>query len=152
MRAIGRVIATLIGFMLAVAAAALFLVVAEVGWPSPVGGDVADAMHFWVQFGLAYGFAVSLLGAAAFIPACLLILFTEIVGLRTIVFYLPAGGALGGAAALGLSSRLAAAARDGSSATLLIATGVVGAFVYWLIAGRMAGLSPSRPPDDRTGA
>jgi hypothetical protein len=148
MRAIGRVFAALVGYILAIAAAGLFLVLSASGTTVPA--DDIEAARWWIEFALAWGWATSLVGAAAFVPAVLLMLVTEIAGLRAIVFYLVAGGALGAAAAFGLSSRLSVPATDSHGMLMMVAAGFVGAFVYWLVAGRMAGLADRPlPPADK---
>jgi len=145
MRAIGRVIASLIGFMLAVTAAGLFLLAARVGL-TPRNPD--QAVWFWGQFVASAGLAIMMIGHLAFVPGMIVILASEILRLRSLVFYLLAGGVLGAAAALGLSGLMPAATNDPGRFTVLLATGFVGGFTYWLAAGRMAGLpsSKDRPP------
>ena len=49
MRAIGRIFAALIGFILAVVAAAMFMLAASVGFTP---ADPADSLWFWGNFGV----------------------------------------------------------------------------------------------------
>lgn len=145
MRAVGRVFVTLIGFIVAVIGAALFLLVAELGVDVPTGD--ADFLRYTIDFVFAFGYVASLIGAAALAPAALLIIVSEAFAWRSVLFHILCGGALGGAAALGLSSRLAFAAPGSGDATVLVATGFVGGCLYWLVAGRSAGLTrPDRTP------
>ena len=146
MRAVGRLFVTLVGFIVAIAVAALFLVVASTGLhPAPADATV----RWWFEFTLALGYATSLIGAAAFVPMAVLIIVSESLAIRAIVAYIAFGAALGGAAALGLSSRFSPAGQDATGATLLVATGIVGGCVYWLIAGRTAGLTARVPSSPR---
>lgn len=140
MRAVGRVIVALIGFMLAAFAAALFLMFASLG--QAPAGNVADAAFYWTQFALGLGLATSLLASASLVPAFVAIFVAEVFRLRSIVYYLAVGTILALAGILGLSSRLPAAGIGSPRATLLVAAGVVGGAAYWLVAGRTAGLTP----------
>lgn len=135
MRAVGRVLIALAGFVAAVVAAALFLFVARFGFgPVDAAASPVERLDYLIWAGLA----ASHLGAAAFVPGCLMILASEILRLRSLLFHVGFGGALGAAAALGVG-RIAAAATS-ERFTLLLAAGFVGGFVYWAVAGRTAGL------------
>lgn len=144
MRAVGRVMVTLVGFLAAVIAAAAFMMLARLG-RAPLDPDVA--VFFWGHFAVGLGVAASMLGAAALVPAFIAILASEILALRSIVFYLAAGAALALAAVFGLSPMIAPMAGASGRATLMLAAGVIGGAVYWAVAGRTAGLTPpNRPP------
>lgn len=150
MRAIGRLFAAGIGFILAVVAAAVFLLAAKVGLePRSEGGD----FMFWSHFTVYGGVAASMLGAAAFLPWVVLVLVTEIFSIRSFIVHVGAGGLIGLAGTIRLDrmqERLAASDLTfAADATLLVAAGFIGGFVYWLVAGRTAGLRPFGQPTAR---
>jgi hypothetical protein len=66
----------------------------------------------------------------------------EIFALRTIIFHLVAGGAIGLAAHL--LDTVGDEPISRADAQLFLATGCVGGLVYWLAAGRSAGFAPVR--------
>ena len=81
-------------------------------------------------------------GALAVIPAFIVIVLAELFGWRSVFFYL----------AVGRRPRAAdqpvarhASGRRGTDQLLLPAAGFVGGFVYWLIAGRLAGIARHAP-------
>ena len=150
MRAIGRIFAALFGFILAIAAAAVFMLAASVGY-APANPE--DSVWFWGNFGVGAAFTASYLGAMALAPWAVVILVTEIFRLRTALVYLLAGGFLGALPALGLAPMMRPMDGDPRRIAILIAAGFVGGFVYWLVAGRMAGvdrvfLAGRRQPKD----
>lgn len=150
MRAIGRIFAALIGFILAIVAAALFMLTASVG-VSPA--DPADSVWFWGNFGVSAAMTASYLGAMALAPWAVVILVSEVFRLRSVLVYLTVGGLLGAVPSLGLAPMMRPAGNDPRSIAILVATGIVGGFVYWLVAGRMAGvdgvfLTANRRPKD----
>jgi hypothetical protein len=151
MRAVGRIFATIIGFIAAVVAVAAFLLAAEVG---VTPRDPAAAGVFWGQFAIYGAIAAAFVGAAVFVPWVVVALVTEIFAIRSVVVHVGGGGAIGVGAAL-LSGRIggtASAATIGGlphDLTLFTAAGFVGGFVYWLIAGRLAGIAPpARGPEE----
>ena len=152
MRAIGRIFAALIGFILAVIAAALFMLVASVGFEP---ADPADSLWFWGNFGVGAAMTASYLGAMALAPWAVVILITEVFHLRSVLVYLVAGGLLGLLPSFGLASMMRPADGDPHSIAILVAAGIVGSFVYWLVAGRMAGVDgvfltgAGNPKDER---
>jgi len=137
MRAVGRIIAALIGFIIAVLAAALFMLAASVGLtPS----DPTDSFWFWSYFGVGTAFTASYLGAMALAPWAVLVIIAEAFRLRSVLLYLIAGGVLGSLPALGIAPLMRPLDGDPRRIVIMIATGIVGGFVYWLAAGRMAGI------------
>ena len=152
MRAIGRIFAALIGFILAVVAAALFMLTASVGF-APV--DPADSVWFWGNFGVSAAMTASYLGAMALAPWAVVILIGEVFRLRSVLVYLSVGGLLGVLPSLGLAPMMRPTSDDPHSVVILVAAGIVGGFVYWLVAGRMAGVdgvfltANRRPKDER---
>ncbi|MCM5556436.1 hypothetical protein [Pleomorphomonas sp. JP5] len=151
MRAIGRIFAALIGFILAIVAAALFMLAASVGF-MPAGP--ADSLWFWSNFGVGAAFTASYLGAMALAPWAVVILITEVFRLRTALIYLAAGGFLGALPTLGLAPMMRSFDGGPREIAILIAAGFVGGFVYWLVAGRMAGIDGvflTRPREPKDG-
>lgn len=137
MRAIGRIFAALIGFILAVVAAAMFMLAASVGFAP---ADPADSLWFWGNFGVGAALTASYLGAMALAPWAVVILVTEVFRLRTVLIYLAAGGFLGVLPSLGLAPMMRSFDGGPREIAILVAAGFVGGFVYWLAAGRMAGI------------
>ena len=147
MRAVGRVFAALVAYILALGAAALFMMVARVGIAPPV--DPRFEPVYWMEFVVTAAAATSILGAMSFLPAMAMILVTEIFALRSLVVHVGFGGLLGAAAALGLGHHMAA--QTEGRAIVVIAAGFIGGLVYWALAGRMAGVgsrpTSARPPE-----
>ena len=120
-----------LAYIAAVIAAATVIAVGVLG---PYDVDLAES------FVLAMFWMVVSIGGAAVAPAAVTIILTEIFAIRSVFVYLIVGGLLG----LVLQQFLA----FHGSADLLErryvvfpAAGFVGAFAYWLIAGRSAGFS-----------
>jgi hypothetical protein len=135
-----------LGFIAAVLAAALTILAGWYGHEPGVFTDVA-AIGFVMGVGV---WVVLEVGAVAGIPAFIVIVLAELFGWRSVIFYLAIGGALGL-----LTSQLHGIVWEtGNSQLLLPAAGFVGGFVYWLIAGRLAGLArmpePASPPQPPT--
>jgi hypothetical protein len=143
MRAVGRLFAAMLGFLAAVIGAAAFLLAAKLGLEGPPPGEEVWFWSRWVIYG---GMAASMLGAMAFVPGAVLIVVTEIFSIRSPVVHVGAGGLLGLAATLTGSSASTASPTLDQEGLLMIAAGFVGGFVYWLIAGRSAGLKPLVQP------
>ena len=120
-----------LAYTAAVIAAAAVIVVGVLG---PYDGDIA------ASFMLAMFWMTISIGGAAVAPAAVTIILAEIFAIRSVFVYLALGGLLG----LVLQQLLG----FHGSADLLErryllfpAAGFVGAFAYWLIAGRSAGFS-----------
>ena len=115
----------------------------------PDAGSFFAATSFWSAVFVG-GFAIAAMaGGFSFVPALILIILAEARGYKSSLFYCVAG-ALIGLAAAGASLPFS----DGRSvpeSSLWIAAiagaGVVGSFVYWLLAGRNAGRLLSRPAE-----
>lgn len=142
MRAIGRLFAVSIGYILAVIAAGIFLLAARVGI-EPQNTETAGL--FWGQFVIYGGVAASFIGAAAFVPWVVFAFVSEIFSLRSFVIHVGAGGLIGLAAAIKSAGWVITTAEGTTQlgtpeSTMMVAAGFVGGFVYWLVAGRMAGL------------
>jgi hypothetical protein len=153
MRAIGRLFAAAIGFMLALVAATAFLIVATVGFDLFIGNW---SPLFWSQLAVYGGMAASMLGGLAFMPAAIAIAISEVLSIRSFVFHVGSGGLIGLLAVMRLDrmqERFEVADPSVTTdATLLVAAGFIGGFIYWLLAGRMAGLRPVVPPPVRENA
>jgi hypothetical protein len=83
------------------------------------------AMTFWA-------------GTIAFLPAAIAIVLAESLGWRSALYYLLVGGLIG-AAAIHLTTQSGVFDFADRPNAALLAAGFVGGFVYWLIAGRLAG-------------
>jgi len=146
MQLIGRFFVTLFAFWIAsLAAAAVMVFGAAPALPDP---DTFPLLTIFV-------FTVSAFVAAyAFIPAVVAILVTETFGLRSIVLYAVAGGLIGLFCGYTLGfieplPRIDFNMPLGTNIELLAAAGIAAGLVYWLIAGRSAGLWRERPEPAR---
>jgi hypothetical protein len=129
------------GFVCAIFAASLFLNLLWLGSTEMIGSEGPFLYSTVPVFAAMIGYSV-------FIPACILILFAELTAWRDWLFY-----ALGGAATavVIIVWKWRPQTEDINTFAAILATGVVGGFVYWLVSGRSAGLTlPSRPADPRT--
>ncbi|MBH0237307.1 hypothetical protein [Methylobrevis albus] len=137
MQIIGRLFAAGLGFLAAVLAAAVFLLVAEVG-TSPE--NPVDADWFWGLFVVSSTVTASAIGAYVATPALVAILISEIFAIRSWMAFAALGGALGLTAASSIVVVSEAGSVTGVDATVLTAAGLVGGLAYWAVAGRTAGL------------
>ena len=137
-----------LGFIAAVLAAALTILAGWYGHDAgAISSDVAQTGAF-IGLGL---WLVLEIGALSVIPGFFAIVLAELFGWRSVFFYLAVGGALGL-----LAWQFPGAVWEGEGNQLLLpAAGFVGGFVYWLIAGRLAGIArasvapsavPANPP------
>jgi len=140
MAIISRVFVVMIGYVLACIAASIVLTVGTLtpNWDQMVPEGMPTAA-IWVVVGLG----AAIIGATALLPALLLIALTEGFAWRSIVLY----GVLGGVLALALTYGIdfAGYVRGPDSMLahereVLAASGIAGGLVYWLFAGRKAGL------------
>ena len=141
MSVIGRLIVIFFGLILAIMAAGIALAIGIISpdWTG-VDSDPFERVSFFV---FAF-FATSFVGAAATLPALVLILFAEAARMRNLLYYGVAGAVVGLAAYFGsdVSSRLentTDVTPVGHTLQLAAAAGILGGLVYWLIAGRKAG-------------
>lgn len=112
-------------------------------------GSFFAATSFWSSVFVG-GFALAMLaGGFSFVPALVLIVLAEARGYRSSLYYCVAGTLIGLAAAS--ASLPFSDTRSVSESSLWIAAiagaGVVGSFVYWLLAGRKAGRLLSHPAE-----
>ncbi len=113
------------------------------------GGTYWATTSFWGSVFVG-GFALAMLaGGFSFVPALVLIVLAEARGYRSSLYYCVAGTLIGLAAAS--ASLPFSDTRSVSESSLWIAAiagaGVVGSFVYWLLAGRKAGRLLSHPAE-----
>lgn len=127
------------GFICAIFAASLFLNALLIGSTEWIGGDRPFLYLTVPAFAAAIGYSV-------FVPAAILIIYAELTAWRDWLFY-----ALGGAATavVIIVWKWQPQTENISTFAAILATGVVGGFVYWLISGRNAGIIAPRPTDQR---
>jgi hypothetical protein len=137
MQLIVRFFVTLFGFWVAsLAAAAVMVLGATPELPRAEDFALLSVFIFTVS---------AFVAAFSFVPAVIAILVTETFGLRSVVFYALAGGLIGlfCGYSLGFIGPLPRFDFDmplGTNFELLAAAGIAAGLVYWLIAGRNAGL------------
>ncbi len=124
-----------IGFVCATFAASLFLNMLLIGSTEWLGGE-GPFLYLTIPV-----FA-SAIGHSVLVPAALIIIYAELTAWRDWLFY-----ALGGAATavVIIVWKWRPQTEDISTFAAILATGVVGGFVYWLISGRSAGIIPPSP-------
>lgn len=103
----------------------------------------ADPVEKFAFFAIAF-FSTSFVGATAFVPAVILIAIAETFDIRSIFYY-----AIGGALIAAVAWYMADITMQLENTTdlapvryglqLVAASGIIGGFVYWLLAGRKAG-------------
>ena len=141
MSLIGRIFVILFALIAAIIVAGIVLSIGIVApeWPWLDSDPLERVMFFTVSF-----FATSYVGATAFVPALLLILFAEIARMRSVLYYGVAGAVVGLASYFGSDIELRLenttdVAPAGNPLQLAAAAGIIGGLAYWLIAGRNAG-------------
>ena len=149
MSVIGRLIVIFFGLILAIMAAGIAL---AIGIISPDWASADSDPFERVSFFIFAFFATSFVGATATLPALVLILFAEAARMRSVLYYGVAGAVVGLAAYFGsdVSSRLentTDVTPVGHTLQLAAAAGILGGLVYWLIAGRKAGVWRGPPPN-----
>jgi len=140
MRIIGRILGMIVAYWLACIAASLVL---TVGTLTPAWDDLKSFDLQSVVLWSVVGVGAAIIGAVAMLPGLLVIALAEGLALRSILVY----AVLGGALALALSYGLDFAGYIGPPDSHLVrerevlaASGIAGGLVYWLIAGRRAGI------------
>lgn len=141
MSLIGRIFVIFFALVAAIMVAGIVLSIGIVApeWPWLDSDPLERVMFFAVSF-----FATSYVGATAFVPALLLILFAEIARMRSVLYYGVAGAVVGLASYFGSDIELRLenttdVAPAGHPLQLAAAAGIIGGLAYWLIAGRNAG-------------
>jgi hypothetical protein len=141
MAVLARIVMVILAYILACVAASIVL---TVGALTPEWDDVvALAGHTAAVGPVVIGIGAAVIATIAMLPALLVIALAEGFALRSSVIY----AALGGALALSLSYGLDFAGYIGEPDSylshereVLAAAGIAGGFVYWLFAGRKAGI------------
>ena len=128
-RALAVMLALIVASMVAAFVIA-FAIVME--WQDVIAGTGAG----WLALSV-FGLIASIHGV---LPALLLIVITEALGIRSVLFY----AAVGGLGLVGLYYGVGLAAREppvllGRDLEIMAGAGIAAGFVYWLIAGRRAG-------------
>lgn len=142
-----RMIVVFFGFVLAVIAAELFLFVGLIAgyFPGILAGTEQDALVGGAFVFLVW-FPVAMYGAfSAFLPGIIAVAIGEMMRWRGMIANMMLGGAC--TLFLGLSNFTNESHSLPSENTIIIllATGFVAGFVYWLIAGRGAGSWMDKP-------
>ncbi|MGB3866909.1 MAG: hypothetical protein WBA29_14900 [Xanthobacteraceae bacterium] len=147
MSLIGHLFAIVIGLLLACLAAGMVIVLAILfpDWTDMALGPIdPDAIDVMLGFGFIFvsGFAL--------LPALLVVLITEAFNIRGALTYAIGGALTGLACYLGLVPfDPATMSFDGvvrRHLEIMIGAGIVAGVVYWLIAGRKAGVWREPPP------
>ncbi len=125
------------GFICAITVASIFLNLLLIGGSEWIGSEGPFLYMTVPAFAVVIGYSV-------FFPAAILILYAELTGWRDWLFY-----ALGGAgtALFVIVWKWRPQSEDVSTFAAILATGVVGGCVYWLISGRSAGGFAQQPGD-----
>jgi phosphotransferase system glucose/maltose/N-acetylglucosamine-specific IIC component len=104
----------------------------------------SDPVEKFAFFAIAF-FSTSFVGATAFIPAVILITVAETFDIRSIFYYAIGGGLI--AAVVWYMADISVQLENttdlspiGYGLQLVAAAGIIGGFVYWLLAGRKAGM------------
>jgi hypothetical protein len=122
-----------IAYVVSIIVAALVIAIGLYG-ALPDAGDPAGLGFF---FGLMISLILNV-GALSFLPALVAVAVAEIFRIRSILYFLAIGGALGLAA--DQLTGFAMVEPRSQMLVVLLAGGFTGGLVYWLIAGRLAGI------------
>ena len=149
MSLIGRLFAIGFGFLFASAAAGVIVVGALL---FPELSNLADGPIDDNTLNIVLGFGFIFVSGFALVPALIVVLITEAFSIRSALAYAIGGGVVGAACYLGLvpfdpgSLEFHGIVRR--HLEIMTGAGIVGGLVYWLIAGRNAGLwrDPPRRP------
>lgn len=146
MRAVWRVILVIPVAFIAASLAAALVIVLGVG-ADPYATSTADLVGKMIFVSVITSMFV---GAIAGVPALIMIILAEAFGWRSLILHLVIGAGIGFVAFLLSVRGDPPATRE--ELQLGAAAGAVAGFVYWLIAGRRAGMRkpPPRAPDTQT--
>jgi hypothetical protein len=137
----GRIIAIIFGLLIAIVVAGVTLAIGIVApdWAGADSDPFERVMFFVVSF-----FATSFVGAVAMLPAALVIAISEVLRMRSFIYY-SVGGVLVALASY-YGSDISMQLENTTDVTpvanalqLAAAAGILGGLAYWLIAGRNAG-------------
>lgn len=142
MSLIGRIAIIILAFLIASIACGITIAFALLGpdWPA-LSGTVGERTGFWI---LVF-FASSFSGAVAILPLFVVVVAAEAFRLRSLLLYMAAGAVVlpFGYLASGFADNLGPGTAHlpiSHELAIAVAGGVVFGFVYWLLAGRKAGL------------
>ncbi|MGJ4940883.1 hypothetical protein ACQR1W_09950 [Bradyrhizobium sp. HKCCYLS1011] len=154
MALIGRLFVIVFGFLAACFVAGMIVVTAIL---FPEFSDLGEGPIDQGALDVIIGFGFIFVSGFALIPAMLIALITEAFSIRSVLAYAIGGGVVGLACYLGLvpfdpdTFRFEGIVRR--HLEIMTGAGIVGGLVYWLIAGRSAGLwreppagTPPPPP------
>jgi len=140
MAVFGRIVLIIVAYALACVAASF---VFTVGMLNPRWDDLASAGLPPEAIWAIVAVGAPIIGAVAFMPTLAILAAAEGFAWRSVLFY----AALGGALALALSYGLDLTGDSGDPVAyfnrereVIAAAGIAGGLVYWLIAGRSAGV------------
>jgi hypothetical protein len=141
MALIGRLFAICFGFLAASLIAGMIIVIALL-YPefSNIGTGPVDTS----AFNIVLGFGFIFVSGFALVPALIVVAITETFSVRTVLVYAVGGAIAGAACYLGLipfdpeTMRFEGIVRR--QLEIMTGAGIVAGFVYWLIAGRNAGV------------
>ena len=139
MALIARIFVVLFAFVLACVAAAAVM---EFALLLPVWTELVDEPPNKQIIAITIGLSATFFSLYAMLPAMVIIALAEGFRLRSVLFYALARAALALGLSYGWDLRFLRAPNDnfgGRGAEIMAAVGIVGSFVYWLIAGRNAG-------------
>jgi len=105
-----------------------------------------DNIEFLVPFVMTVTLMTAWTGTIAILPAVLAIALAETFAWRSVLYYFLVGGIVGLMADQATNLYGNPDFYD-QRTVVMVAAGFVGGFVYWLIAGRLAGTQPSVNPD-----
>lgn len=138
-----RAIGVILSFALAVLVALIVLMV--LGSYS-MGDELRDGYHLDDEMGMVVDAFSMLFGGASFLmvvtptltilPALFAVIVAEVVQIRSVLYYVIAGGL--SVAALPLLASTTGASFDTQFLTIFATAGFAGGFFYWLLAGRNA--------------
>jgi hypothetical protein len=130
-----RFFVVVFGFFLGCFAAGAVLVIATL----PAGTFDTPLEGFeWLVLWWALLTSGAIVSVIAFVPALVMVFVTEMLAIRSLFFYALAAG--GGGLLYGLTFPAAMANSFDRTVEITFAAGVAAGLVYWLVAGRTAGL------------
>ncbi len=137
---IGRILVVLVGLFAALAAGGL-VVIAAILAPEISQLDLGPVDQGALQWRI--GLALIFVSGFALLPALVLVLMTEALGIRSVLAYALGGAVVGLCAYLSLvpfdSDAMRFATIDHRQLEVMTGAGILAGLVYWIIAGRSAG-------------
>jgi hypothetical protein len=137
---IGRILVVLVGLFAALAAGGL-VVIAAILAPEISQLDLGPVDQGALQW--LIGLALIFVSGFALLPALVLVLMTEALGIRSVLAYALGGAVVGLCAYLSLvpfdSDAMRFATIDHRQLEVMTGAGILAGLVYWIIAGRSAG-------------